>query len=65
MARNLNNPLDSSDFDQIEKSLTTLNDLEKAVNKAKRAGIDVTGKHEEIREARKRLEAIKREYRPA
>lgn len=58
------NPFTDADFDQIEQSLARSVDVEEAIKKAQRAGIEVPGLLEDVRKTRSRLQQIKQTYFP-
>ena len=58
------NPFSESDFDQIEHSIAQSMDVEEAINKARRAGVELPGMLEDIRKSRARLQKIKQTYFP-
>ena len=58
----IKNPFTEEDFEQIEASLTRSVDVEEAIKKATRAGIEVPGLLEDVRKTRARLQQIKQTY---
>lgn len=60
----IQNPFSDDDFDQIEKSLARAADIETAIAKAKRAGIELPGQLDDVRKSRTRLQQIKQTYFP-
>tara|TARA_S200002703_G_scaffold160053_1_gene176361 strand:+ start:2653 stop:2868 length:216 start_codon:yes stop_codon:yes gene_type:complete len=64
MPRDLDKPLGPNEFDKLEEAISKGRKLEEAINKSTRAGIDPGDRLERAREARRKAEAIKREYFP-
>ena len=64
MALDLSNPLGPNEFDKLEEAISKGKALEEAINKSVRAGIPNDDRLERAREARRKAEAIKREYFP-
>ena len=60
----IKNPFTDDDFSQIEQSLARSVDVEEAIKKAQRAGIEVPGLLEDVRKTRSRLQQIKQTYFP-
>lgn len=58
------NPFTDDDFDQIEHALAQSQDVEKAIAKATRAGIELPGMLDDVRKSRARLTKIKQTYFP-
>ncbi|MFQ6006124.1 MAG: hypothetical protein ACE5OQ_11535 [Woeseia sp.] len=58
------NPFTDDDFDQIEQSLARSLEVEEAIKKAQRAGIEVPGLLEDVRKTRTRLQQVKQTYFP-
>lgn len=57
------NPFTESDFDEIESKLNLANETEKAIAKAKAAGIDTGDLLVTLRESRTKLQQILRTYK--
>lgn len=62
--QDIKNPFTEEDFDQIEASLARSLDVEEAIKKATRAGIELPGLLEDVRKTRTRLQQIKQTYFP-
>ena len=58
----IKNPFTEEDFNQIEESLARSVEVEEAIKKATRAGIEVPGLLEDVRKTRSRLQQIKQTY---
>ena len=58
------NPFTPEQLAEIDDKLLLAAETEKAINKAKAAGIDVGDQLETLRAARTKLEQIKRTYAP-
>ena len=58
------NPFTPEQLAEIDEKLVLAAETEKAINKAKGAGIDVGDQLETLRAARTKLEQIKRTYAP-
>ena len=56
------NPFTDADFDEIEASLARSFEVEEAIKKATRAGIELPGLLEDVRKTRTRLQQIKQTY---
>lgn len=61
--QDLENPFSREQFDELEKAIAETMRIEKAINKAKTAGLDVTGMHEQNRANRERLTSIRNAYK--
>lgn len=57
-------PLVTLDFDQIEEALTKADVIEREINKARQAGIELPGQIERVREQRVALQKLKTTYFP-
>jgi len=58
----LKNPFTEDDFNDIEASLVRSLEVEDAIKKAQRAGIELPGLLEDVRKTRTRLQQIKQTY---
>ena len=58
----IDNPFGEDDFDRIEAALAQSDKVERAIRKAQRAGIELPGQLEQVREARARMQSIKNTY---
>lgn len=57
-------PLVTLDFDQIEAALAKADVIEREINKARQAGIELPGQIERVREQRVALQKLKTTYFP-
>ncbi len=64
MAIDLLNPISPQGQAEINASLIDLNTVDLAIEKAKRAGIDVANLEQEASAAREKLQALKQVYFP-
>lgn len=60
--QDIKNPFTDQDFDEIEASLVRSLEVEEAIKKAQRAGIELPGLLEDVRKTRTRLQQIKQTY---
>ncbi len=60
----LEQPFTQSDFDEMEKAIRLTNDLEVAIKRAQRTGLQTDKRLEEVREQRAQLQRTLNEYRP-
>ena len=54
----LENPLSNDDFDRLEAQLAETSRIDKAINRAKQAGIEIDGALEQNRENRRRIQGL-------
>lgn len=57
-------PLTEADYDGIKQQLATLDDLQKQLNLATQAGLDVATQKEQARQQREQLLKLKSTYFP-
>lgn len=62
--RDIKNPFSDDDFDDIERGLAQSMEVEDAIKKATRAGIELPGLLDDVRKTRTRLQQIKTTYFP-
>ena len=62
--RSINNPLIESDLAEINAGIKNADDLLKALNKAKAAGVDIGDQYAEVSQKRQKLIALKTTYFP-
>lgn len=59
-----NGPLRDEDLIEINESIKALDEADKLIDQAVRAGIDISDKREESRQSRERLMKIKQAFFP-
>lgn len=59
-----NGPLRDEDLTEINESIKALDEADKLIDQAVRAGIDISDKREESRQSRERLMKIKQAFFP-
>lgn len=59
----IENPLTGEDFDQLEKALSETAKIERAINKATQAGVDMGDALQQNRDSRTRIQKLLTAYK--